>query len=180
MDYFLIKPDPEYTDAPRLADLSQKLETTPFYSNQSFSIPFRTVIRVHANEHMDFIDYLYQFLPLFSVRAMNTIWRFDNDFIHKQIILADFENAEDRMYYLPFFPRFSDEVIIEPVSSYMLERSSIVADIKLRIPYVLPFFFVFWQRRCLPFIRLDVAEGMLRNGCRGFLLFEADVFVEEE
>jgi hypothetical protein len=179
MDYFLIKPDLEYTDAPQLADLNQKLETTAFYNNQSYLMPMRTVVRLFANEHMDFTDYLYQFIPLFSERAIKVIQRFDDDFIHKQIILVDFKNAENSLYYLPFFPRFPAEVILEPDSTYALERTDPVVEIKLKVPYILPVFFVFWKRKCLPFMRLDVAESLLRNGCRGFLLREIKVFVEE-
>ena len=178
MGYFLIKSDPEYTDAPRLVGLNEKLDPTHFYTNQSHLIPMRTLVRISEYENTVFTDYLYQSIPLFSQRAMKSVLMFDDDFIRKEVILADFKNSQDEMYYLPFFPRFSSEVVLEPSSPYALERYVVTAALKLKLPYLLPVFFVFWQGRCLTVMRLDIVESMLRNGCKGFMLKEAEVIVE--
>jgi hypothetical protein len=173
MDYFLIKHDHEYTDAPRTAGLGRALNTAHFYNDLPQLIPMRTVVPIYANDHNDFTDYLYQTIPLLSDKATNVIRRFDDDFALKDIVLADPKNSEDRLYHLPFFPRFPEGVMLAPDSPYSLGSVEQRVEIRLRIPYVLPVFYVFWKGNCLPFMRLDVVESLLRNGCRGFVLWEA-------
>ncbi|MDR0469895.1 MAG: hypothetical protein LBH09_07980 [Peptococcaceae bacterium] len=176
MEYFWITPNPDYTDAPRLLDFHDKMDMNDFYFDRSCNMPMRTVIHIHPNEHMDFTDYLYQSVPLFTDKAMKVIWRYDNDFIYKELILLSPQDGLDKLYYLPFFSRFPSDVILEPSSSHLLERSGTVP--KLNIPYTIPVFFVFSQHKCLLFMRLDLVESLLRNGSRGFALRKANVCVE--
>ena len=180
MDYFLITQDQLYSDAPRMADLNQKLKIYPFYNNDPHLMAPRTLIQISADEHVDFIDYLFQSVPLISERVMGVVRNFEDDFIHKQVILADLKNGHDRMYYIPFFQRFSDEVILSPDSPNVIERGKPDIDIKLKIPYVIPVFFVFWKEKCYLFMRLDVVESLLRNGCRGFTMREAEIIFRRD
>jgi len=178
MEYFWVIPHPDYTDAPRMRDFHDKLKMNDFYLDRSHNIPMRTVIQIHPNEHMDFTDFLFQSVPLFTDKAMKVIWRFDNDFIYKQLILLSPQNSLDKLYYLPFFTRFPPSVILEPSSPHILERSDSDAAPKLKIPYTLPIFHVFFQHKCLLFVRLDLIESLLRNGVRGLALRRADVCAE--
>lgn len=175
MDYFLIRTHPEYIDAPRLSDFHEKLDTNHFYRNQSYNMPSRTIIKVYPNEHMDFTDYLFQSVPLFSERAMKLIWQFDDDFVHKQIILLSPVDKKDSLYYLPFFPRFPAGTIKTPLLSYGSCNWDNCGEIVLHVPYLLPVFMVFPNQKCLLFMRLDVVETLLSNLCRGLLINKADV-----
>jgi hypothetical protein len=155
-DYFLIKQHPEYVDAPHLRDFHVKLDFTHFYRDKSYDMPQRTVLNVHPNEHVDFTDYLFQSVPFFSRRAMQLIWQFDRDFIHKQAILFSPKDQADNLYYIPFFPRFPAETVkliqSKPASGI---ASYLEAGITLQVPYILPVFFVFDKEKCLVLMRLD-------------------------
>ena len=177
MEYYLVTPHPEYTDAPRLLDFHNKMDVNDFYLNRSYNMPMRTVIQIHPNEHMDFTDYLFQSVPLFTDKAIQVILRFDSDFIYKELILLSPQNVLDQLYYLPFFHRFPSSVILEPASPHILEHSDAVP--KLKISYSLPVFFVFLQNKCLLFMRLDLIESLLRNGVRGMALRKAMISVED-
>ena len=175
MEYYWAVPDPDYTDAPRLLDFHEKLNMNDFYLDRSYDMPKRTVIQVHPNEHMDFVDYLFQSAPLFTDKAMKVIWRFDNDFTYKEVILLSAQSGSNELYYLPFFQRFPPNVVLEPAPHQMLEKPSAIPELK--IPYPLPVFFVFLQHKCLLFMRLDLIESLLRNGARGLGLRKAIVCV---
>ena len=176
MEYFWVTPHPDYTDAPRMLDFHDKLEMNDFYLDRSYNMPMRTVIRIHPNEHMDFTDYLFQSVPLFTDKAMKIIWQYDNDFVYKELILLSPQDGLDKLYYLPFFPRFPSDAILEPTSPHIIERTDVVPELK--IPYSLPAFFVFLQHKCLLFMRLDLIESLLRNGSRGLALRKANICEE--
>jgi len=176
MEYFLVKPNPDYSDAPRFLDFHKKINMNDFYFNRSYGIPKRTLIRIHPNEHMDFTDYLFQSVPLFTDTAMQVIWKYDSDFIHKEVILLSTQDSIDKLYYLPFFQRFPSSVILEPSSVYLIERPDTVPLLKL--PYSLPVFFVFLDVECMLFMRLDLVESLLRKGARGLSLRKTICFEE--
>ena len=177
MEYFLVSPHPDYIDAPQLRNINDLLNSNHFYYDQSYDMPMRTVIQLHPNEHMDFTDYLFQAVPLISKEAMTVIWRFDDDYVQKEIILFDQKNGLDKLYYLPFFPRFPRSVVAEPKNIISIGTPDVIPE--LTIPYTLPVFYVVWEVKCLLFMRLDVVESLLRNGVRGILLREANVSVRE-
>jgi hypothetical protein len=178
MEYFLVRPNPEYSDVPSLSDIHDKWNTNYFYADRSYEIPMRTVVHIRPNERIDFTDYLFRSVPLFSEKAMKVIWKFDDDYIHKELVLFDPKNGYDQMYYVPFFPRFPAETIVVPTSPSDVARMYSAERIELRVPYILPVFYIFPRGECRLFMRLDVVESLLRNGARGFLLQRANV-VEE-
>ncbi|MDR0491268.1 MAG: hypothetical protein LBH28_08515 [Oscillospiraceae bacterium] len=168
MEYFLVKPHPDYTDAPLLRDFNDQLNGNDFYLDRSYNMPMRTTIQIMPNEHMDFTDYLYQTVPLFSDNAMKVIRCFDDDFIQKEIILFDTEHSLSQLYFLPFFPRFPSAVLSAPQLPHVMGRPDAVHE--LNIPYSLPVFFVFKEHKCFLFMRLDLTESLLREGARGLML----------
>lgn len=177
MEYLLITPE-EYNDAPRLRDFHEKINANDFYQDRSYRIPMRTIIRIHPNEFMNFTDYLFQSVPLFSPRAMQVIWRFSRDFLYKEMILFDPEEAKDKLYYLPFFPRFPAAVMNSPAFSDDSCDLDDDQEVRLTVPYEAPMFYVVTPYLCLVFMRLDVVESLLRHSCRGFAIRK--VTVEEE
>jgi hypothetical protein len=178
MEYYLFSPNQDYSDAPKLSDIHDKWNTNHFYADRSYELPMRTVVHIRSNEHMDFTDYLFHSVPLFSEKAMKVIRMFDDDFIYKELVLFDPKNGFDQMYCLPFFPRFSDRSIVTPSSQSDVTLIYRAEKIELRVPYILPMFFVFQQGECRLFMRLDVVECLLRNGARGFALKKASVIEE--
>jgi len=178
MDYFLIKPHPEYSDIPLMNGFFEQLDRRDFLCDQSYNMPARTIVNIFRNEYTDFTDYPYHAVPLFSERAMKLIWQFDNDFVHKQIILLSKKDKLDQLYYLPFFPRFPTETIKSPSPPYNKCNWDDCGDIVLHVPYLLPVFMVFPEPEWLLLMRLDVVETLLRNNCRGFTVQKAVVYEE--
>jgi hypothetical protein len=173
MEYFMVRSNPDYDDAPRLREIDNSLNADHFRFDQSYNMPMRMTVPIMPNEHMDFTDYLFQSVPLFSDEAMKVILRFDDDFIRKEVILYSPEDGMNHLYHLPFFPRFPSDVIRAPGSPSALRNADTVPD--LVIPYTLPAFFVVWESRTFLFMRLDLTESLLRNGARGLMLYKTIV-----
>ena len=159
-EYFLIKPNPVYTDAPMPANLHSTLNTNDFYQDRPTEIPPRCVVELTHNPHVDFTDFVYRSIPLFSGRATDIIDLFMPSYIKKEIIFFDQKSAGDQMYRLLFLPRVH--------SAVPLFEQGEISVWQLEVDDALPMFYALHNNECKVVVRLDLLESLLRNGCRGF------------
>jgi hypothetical protein len=168
MQFFRLKQDTAYIDAPVISDVIKKIDrryTIPAAANKIEKI---TLFQLSGKETPNFLDLLSRQIFLVSQDLRDTIKLYQPNLLFKMVILVHRIQKQQKSYYLPIF---------EPVNclsenSIMTPNKSIVKSIVLRKSIIEneTIFRVSHNYETIIVVRLDVAESILRRDFCGIKL----------
>jgi len=168
MQYFRLKQDADYLDAPVIADAIQKIDRRYTIQEQAHKIAEMTLFSLASKETPDFIDLLSRQLFLVTEELKQTFMLYLPKLPFKMVILTHQTQKLQKTYYLPIFDPLeclSEKSIMTPDKSavrYLVLRESIIKQKAL--------FRVKHSQETIIVARLDAAESILRRNFRGIKL----------
>ena len=168
MDYFLLKQDEEYTNAPRLMDVFNNINVRNVNLLNAHKIEDIIILNVKCNDETEFLDILYKNLFLISKEMKKIIEKYDSGIIFKTIPLIDIPHERQENYYMPIF----EEIECLSEKAELNLNKTVVKKIILDKEKVKgkKIFKIKESEKNLIVVRLDVAESLLRREFKGICL----------
>lgn len=165
MEYFQLKQDTDYTDAPVIPDVIRQIDRRNITPEQASNIKKMTIFPIDGNEPLDFIDLLDRQLFLISDSLKATFTLYVPKLIFKIVVLVEPESQVNQSYYLPIF----SPVDCIADTSVMTRDHSKVTHLVLKKDSIgnSPIFRVQHKEDMIIVARLDAAESILRRRFRG-------------
>lgn len=168
MQYFRLKQDPEYLDAPVITDAISKIDRRHTTQEQAHKIAEMTLFFLDSKGTPDFIDLLSRQLFLVSEELKQTFTLYLPKLPFKMVILTHRTKKLQKTYYLPIFDPIeclSEKSIMTPdkstVRHLVLREASIKSKALFRVKH---------SQETIIVARLDAAESILRRKFRGIKL----------
>ncbi|NFG40663.1 MULTISPECIES: hypothetical protein [unclassified Clostridium] len=173
MDYFLLKQDEEYTNAPMLMDVFKNIDVRNINLLNAHKIDDIVILNVKCNDETEFLDILDRNLFLISKEMKKIIKKYDSEILFKTIPLIDLPHERQENYYMPIF----EEVECLSEKSELNLNKTVVKKIildkeKIRNKKI---FKIKESSKTLVVIRLDVAESLLRREFKGMCLERLEI-----
>ncbi|NFT08845.1 hypothetical protein FDF26_17695 [Clostridium botulinum] len=173
MDYFLLKQDEEYTNAPMLMDVFKNIDVRNINLLNAHKIDDIVILNVKCNDETEFLDILDRNLFLISKEMKKIIKKYDSEILFKTIPLIDLPHERQENYYMPIF----EEVECLSEKSELNLNKTVVKKIildkeKIRNKKI---FKIKESSKTLVVIRLDVAESLLRREFKGVCLERLEI-----
>ncbi|WP_252238054.1 hypothetical protein [Clostridium sp. VAP51] len=173
MDYFLLKQDEEYTNAPMLMDVFKNIDVRNINLLNAHKIDDIVILNVKCNDETEFLDILDRNLFLISKEMKKIIKKYDSEILFKTIPLIDLPHERQENYYMPIF----EEVECLSEKSELNLNKTVVKKIildkeKIRNKKI---FKIKESLKTLVVIRLDVAESLLRREFKGMCLERLEI-----
>ena len=168
MDYFLLKQDEEYINAPRLLDVFNSIDVRNINLLNAHKIEDILIFNVDCDDKTEFLDILDRNLFLISEGMKKIIEKYDQEIIFKITPLIDLPHERQENYYMPIFEEI--ECLSEKaelnlnktvVKKIILDNQKIKGKKIFKIKESVKNFIV---------VRLDVAESLLRREFKGICL----------
>ncbi|WP_236896151.1 imm11 family protein [Clostridium beijerinckii] len=173
MNYFLLKQDEEYTNAPVLINVFNKVDFRNINLLNAHKIDDILIFNVKCNENTEFLDILDRNLFLISEKMKKIIEKYDPKMLFKTIPLINLYHKKQENYYMPIFQEI--ECLSEKaelnlnrtvVKKIILDKEKINGKKIFKIKE---------SEKTLIVVRLDVAESLLRREFRGMCLKRLEV-----
>ncbi|NFL34372.1 hypothetical protein FDB64_04660 [Clostridium botulinum] len=173
MDYFLLKQDEEYTNAPMLMDVFKNIDVRNINLLNAHKIDDIVILNVKCNDETEFLDILDRTLFLISKEMKKIIKKYDSEILFKTIPLIDLSHERQENYYMPIF----EEIECLSEKSELNLNKTVVKKIildkeKIRNKKI---FKIKESSKTLVVIRLDVAESLLRREFKGMCLERLEI-----
>jgi hypothetical protein len=168
MEYFRLRQDPEYRDAPVPGDVFKQIDWRQLTGKEAHKIADITIFRLSGKEAPDFIDLLDRQLFMVSPVLKGVLQLYVPNLTFKRVLLTNAGQKCQKLYYLPLFEPvdcLSDASIQTPdkrmVKHLVLDGKTIgnAAVFRVRHGY-----------ETMMIARLDAAESILRRNLRGIFL----------
>ncbi|NFA42884.1 hypothetical protein EXM65_09935 [Clostridium botulinum] len=173
MDYFLLKQDEEYTNAPMLMDVFKNIDVININLLNAHKIEDIVILNVKCNEETEFLDILDRNLFLISKEMKKIIEKYDSEILFKTIPLIDLPHERQENYYMPIFEEI--ECLSEKAELNLnktVVKKIILDKEKIRNKKI---FKIKKSSKTLVVIRLDVAESLLRREFKGMCLERLEI-----
>lgn len=173
MEYFRLKQDTEYRDAPVIPEVLKQIDWRYVTPQESHRINNITVFQLAGSDNPDFLDLLDRQLFLVSGLLKRTMDLYEPTLHYKSVILVNKAKKLQQTYHLPIFP---------PVEC--LSKQSIMAPDKLKVKHLVInqaaiagkyIFKVKQGYENIIIARLDAVESILRRGMRGIKAYRVDL-----
>ena len=168
MDYFLLKQDEEYTNAPVLIDVFKKIDVRNINLLNAHKIDDIIIFNVKCTDETEFLDILDRNLFLISEEMKKIIGKYDLGIIFKTIPLIDLERGKQGNYYMPIFEEIG---ALSEEAEWNLNKTVVKKIIldkeKIKNKKI---FKIKESEKTLIVVRLDVAESLLRREFKGMCL----------
>lgn len=173
MNYFLLKQDEEYTNAPVLINVFKGIDVRNINLLNAHKIDDILIFNVKCNENTEFLDILDRNLFLISEKMKKIIEKYDPKMLFKTIPLINLYLKKQENYYMPIFQEI--ECLSERaelnlnrtvVKKIILDKEKINGKKIFKIKE---------SEKTLIVVRLDVAESLLRREFRGMCLKRLEV-----
>ena len=173
MDYFLLKQDEEYTNAPMLMDVFKNIDVRNINLLNAHKIDDIVILNVKCNDETEFLDILDRNLFLISKEMKKIIKKYDSEILFKTIPLIDLPHERQENYYMPIF----EEVECLSEKSELNLNKTVVKKIILNKEKIRnkKIFKIKESSKTLVVIRLDVAESLLRREFKGMCLERLEI-----
>ena len=173
MDYFLLKQDEEYTNAPVLMDAFNRLDVRNINLLNAHKIDDIIIFNVKADEETEFLDILDKRLFLISEGMKKIIEKYDPGILFKTTPLIDLSYERQGNYYLPIF----EEIECLSEKAELSLNKTVVKKIILDKEKIKEkkIFKIKESEKTLIVVRLDVAESLLRREFKGMCLKRLEV-----
>lgn len=173
MEYFRLKQDTEYQDAPVIPEVLQQIDWRYVTPQQSHRIDEITIFKLSNNESPDFLDLLDRQLFLVSSVLKRTIELYEPTLRYKSVILGNAAKNLQQTYYLPIFPPvdcLSQQSIMTPdkriIKRLVLNKAALSGKYIFKVKH---------DYENIIIARLDAAESILRRGMRGIKMYRVDL-----
>ncbi|MBW6410332.1 hypothetical protein [Clostridium weizhouense] len=173
MEYFLLKQDEEYTNAPVLMDVFNKLDIRNINLLKAHKIDDIVIFNVKCNDETEFLDILDRNLFLISEGMKKIIKKYNPRILFKTIPLIDLSHERQENYYMPIF----EEVECLSEKAELNLNKTVVKKIILDKEKIKgkKIFKIKESEKTLVVIRLDVAESLLRREFKGMCLKRLEI-----
>jgi hypothetical protein len=165
MQYFRLTQDPDYLNAPIIANAIDQIDRRYTVPKQAHKIAEVTIFSLQGKEKPDFIDVLLRQFFLVSSSLKETITLYRPKLSFKMVLLAHPVQKEQKTYYLPLLEPIeclSEESIMTPdkskIKKLVLKHSIIQRETIFRVQH---------SHETIIIARLDAAESILRRNFRG-------------
>ncbi len=173
MNYFLLKQDEDYINAPVLMDVFNKLDVRNINLLKAHKIDDILIFNTKCDEETEFLDILDRNLFLISEKMKKIIEKYAPEILFKTVPLIDLKYKKQENYYMPIFEDI--ECLSEKaelnlnktvVKKIILDKEKIKGKKIFRIKE---------SSKALVVVRLDVAESLLRREFKGICLQKLEV-----
>ncbi|OOM11684.1 hypothetical protein [Clostridium saccharobutylicum] len=173
MDYFLLKQDEEYTNAPRLMDVFNTVDVRNINLLKAHKIDDVVIVNVKCDDETEFLDILDRNLFLISKEMKKIIEKYDSEILFKTTPLIDLPHERQENYYMPIF----EEVECLSENAELNLNKTVVKKIILDKEKIKgkKIFKIKESSKSLVIVRLDVAESLLRREFKGMCLERLEV-----
>ncbi|OOM74736.1 DUF1629 domain-containing protein [Clostridium sp. BL-8] len=174
MDYFLLKQDEEYTNAPVLMDVFSKLDVRNINLLNAHKIEDIIIFNVKCHEETEFLDILDKNLFLISEEMKKIIEKYDSGILFKTVPLIDLQYKKQGNYYMPIFEEL--ECLSEKAELNLnktVVKKIILDKEKIKNKKI---FKIKESEKTLVVVRLEVAESLLRREFKGMSLKRLEVY----
>ena len=173
MNYFLLKQDEDYINAPVLMDVFNKLDVRNINLLKAHKIDDILIFNTKCDEETEFLDILDRNLFLISEKMKKIIEKYVPEILFKTVPLIDLKYKKQENYYMPIFEDI--ECLSEKaelnlnktvVKKIILDKEKIKGKKIFRIKE---------SSKALVVVRLDVAESLLRREFKGMCLQRLEI-----
>ena len=175
MDYFLLKQDEEYTNAPVLMDVFNKIDIRNINLLKDHKIEDVVIFNVKCTDETEFLDVLDRDLFLISEEMKKIMGKYDPGILFKTIPLVDLAHERQENYYVPIV---EDLECLSENAELNLNKTVVKKIIldkgKIKNKKI---FKIKERSKTLVVVRLDVAESLLRREFKGMCLKRLEVEV---
>ena len=173
MDYFLLKQDEEYTNAPVLRDVFKEIDVRNINLLNAHKIDDIVIFNVKCTDETEFLDILDRNLFLISEKMKKIIEKYDPGILFKTIPLIDLAQGRQENYYMPIF----EEIECLSENAELNLKKAVVKKIILDKEKIKnkKIFKIKESSKTLVVVRLDVAESLLRREFEGMCLKRLEV-----
>ncbi|OOM13968.1 imm11 family protein [Clostridium saccharobutylicum] len=173
MDYFLLKQDEEYTNAPVLRDVFKKIDVRNINLLNAHKIEDTIIFNVKTTDTTEFLDIIDRNLFLISEKMKKIIGKYDLGILFKTIPLIDLPNKRQENYYMPII----EEIECLSKNAELNLNKTVVKKIILDKEKIKEkkIFKIKESSKTLVVVRLDVAESLLRREFKGMCLKKLEV-----
>jgi hypothetical protein len=173
MNYFLLKQDEEYTNAPMLTDVFYRLDVRNINLLNAHKIDDILIFNVKCNENTEFLDILDRNLFLISEEMKKIIEIYDPGILFKTIPIIDLQHKKQGNYYMPIF----EEIECLSERAELNLNKTVVKKIILDKEKIKgkKIFKIKESSKTLVVVRLDVAESLLRREFKGMCLQRLEI-----
>ncbi|WP_315081008.1 imm11 family protein [uncultured Clostridium sp.] len=173
MDYFLLKQDKRYSNAPQILNLFKKFNTKDLNLVRADNIEDNNLLYVRSAQGIEYVDIIDTPIFLVSEDLQKILSKYNSNIIFKMIALTDYKNLEQHIYYLPIFEEVQ---ALSEESEFNLNKTVVkkivIDENKIKNKKI---FKVKESDKTLIVVRLDVAESLLRRDFKGILLERLEV-----
>lgn len=173
MDYFLLKQDKRYSYTPQITNWFDMINVKNLNLINADKIKDVIILYVKAHENNNYLDILDNQLFLVSEPMKKTLEKYDPNIIFKMIVLTDFKNSIQNVYYLPIFEEI--EALSEDAEMNLnktVVKKLILNEEKIKNKKI---FKLKESSRTMVVVRLDVAESLLRRDFDGIILEKVEI-----
>ena len=173
MDYFLLKQDEEYTNAPRLMDVFKNMDVRNNNLLNAHKIEEIVIFNVKCDDETEFLDIIDRNLFLISEEMKKIIEKYGSEMIFKIIPLIDLPHERQENYYMPIFEEI--ECLSEKAELNLnktVVKKIILDKEKIKNKKI---FKIKESSKILVVVRLDVAESLLRREFKGMYLERLEI-----
>lgn len=172
MEYYCLKVDKRYTDAPVVKNWYGKLNRENMCIEKAHLLPKRELLEITYNPKVVFTDIIT--FPYFLVSDMckRVISKYVPNTIYRQIVLMDIKSQKFKVYHLPILPKVVS----------IKQRDYLELGVKVELPVLskkeigfLKIFQVIELEKTYTIVSLDLLESLLRRRAKGIDIEEVKV-----
>lgn len=168
MDYFLLKQDERCSYIPRISNWFDKINIKHLNLENAHKVDDETILFLNSDVNNRYTDIIDLQLFLVSEAMKKVMEKYAPDSIFKMIVLTDFKNSIQKIYYQPIFEEV--EALSEEAEMNLnktVVKKIILNEEKIRDKKI---FKLKESSKTLIVVRLDVAESILRRDFNGIEL----------
>lgn len=165
MDYFLLRQDKRCSYTPRILDWFNRINIKNLNLENAHKVKDETIFYVNSESNNNYLDVLDNQLFLISEEMKKILEKYDPNIIFKMVVLTDFKNSKQVIYYLPIFEEI--EALSEDAEMNLnktVVKKLLLNEEKIKNKKV---FKLKESSKTMVIVRLDVAESILRRDFNG-------------
>lgn len=173
MDYFVLRQDKRCTYVPKILDWFSNINKKHLNLVDADKVKNEIILYVNSDKNNTYFDILDNQLFLVCEEMKKILEKYNPNIIFKMIVLTDFNNSKQVIYYQPIFEEI--EALSEEAEMNLdktVVTKLIVNEEKIKNKKV---FKLKESSKTMVIIRLDVAESILRRDFNGVELEKVEL-----
>lgn len=171
--YYLLRLSPGYARPPVIENWFDKINKRHITPEESFRLPYRTILPIRPNEQTVFTDIVMLPFFLVSAKLKSVMELYEPGLVYKEVILMDRKNRLVSLYFLPIMEK---TVCLSDRSEFSMDKSMIKkAVIDTNRTGNKSILLLGGVSSTNVLVRLDFAESALRRGLEGISLIPVEM-----